>query len=320
MARGEPIWQTSSTGPTSIPSSSDAVATSARRSPARSRVSTMRRRAAERLPWWAATSSEASTSSPPRRLVLAQALGQLVGHPLGHLARVDEDQRGAVVPGVLGDAVEDVGHLTAAHDGLELGRGQLDGHLEVAGVAAVDDHGGRAVVVHAREQAGHQVERPLRGREADALEMAAALGDQRVESLEAQRQVAAALVAGQRVHLVDDHGAHAAQQRPRRGGGQEEVERLGRRDEEVGRLLLHGGPLGRRRVAGADGDAQPGVGVARAGPPPPGSPTSGTWRFSCTSTASARSGRDVEDLGRRPGRSIRPRRPGRRRRWRPGTR
>ncbi len=50
MARGDPIWQTSSTGPTSMPSSKDAVATSARRSPARSRVSTMRRRAAERLP------------------------------------------------------------------------------------------------------------------------------------------------------------------------------------------------------------------------------------------------------------------------------
>ena len=62
MARGDPIWHTNSTGPTSIPSSSDAVATSARRSPARKRVSTMRRRAAERLPWWAATRSEASTS------------------------------------------------------------------------------------------------------------------------------------------------------------------------------------------------------------------------------------------------------------------
>ena len=64
MARGDPIWHTSSTGPTSIPNSSDAVATSARRSPARRRVSTMRRRAAERLPWCAATSSEASTSFP----------------------------------------------------------------------------------------------------------------------------------------------------------------------------------------------------------------------------------------------------------------
>ena len=89
-------------------------------------------------------------------LVGGQALGQLMGHPLGHLARVDEHERGAVVPGVLGDAVEDVGHLAAAHDRLELGGGQLDGHLEVAGVAAVDDHGGRPVVVHAREEAGHQ--------------------------------------------------------------------------------------------------------------------------------------------------------------------
>ncbi len=40
MLRGEPIWHTSSTGPMSMPSSSDAVATSARRSPARSLVST----------------------------------------------------------------------------------------------------------------------------------------------------------------------------------------------------------------------------------------------------------------------------------------
>ena len=214
MARGEPIWHTSSTGPTSMPSSSEAVATSARRSPARRRVSTMRRRAAERLPWCAATSSDASTSSAVGRLVLAQPLGQLVGHPLGHLARVDEDQGRAVVPGVLGDAVEDVGHLAAAHDGLELGGGQLDRHIEVAGVAAVDDHRRRAVVVHAREQARHQVERPLGGREADALETTAALAHQRVQPLEAQRQVAAPLVAGQRVHLVDDHRAHAAQQAP----------------------------------------------------------------------------------------------------------
>ena len=166
---------------------------------------------------------------------------------------------------MLGDAVEDVGHLAAAHDGLELGGRELNRHVEVAGVAAVDDHRGRAVVVHTRQQARHQVERPLRGREADALQTTAALAHQRVEPLEAQRQVAAPLVTGQRVHLVDDHGAHAPQQRPRRGRGQEEVERLGRGDEQVGRLLLHGGPLGGRRVPGTDGDAQPRVGVAQAG-------------------------------------------------------
>ena len=40
MLRGEPIWHTSSTGPMSMPSSSEAVATRALRSPARSLVST----------------------------------------------------------------------------------------------------------------------------------------------------------------------------------------------------------------------------------------------------------------------------------------
>ncbi len=198
------------------------------------------------------------------RLVLAEALGQLVGHPLRHLAGVDEHQRGAVVPGVIGDAVEDVRHLAAAHDGLQLRGRQLDRHLEIAGVAAVDDHRGRAVVVHAREEPGDQVQRPLRRREPDALETAPALGDERIEPLEAQGQVAAPLVPRQRVHLVDDHGPHAPQEGAGRGGGQQEVEGLGRRDEQVGRLLLHGGPLRRRRVPGADGDAQARIGVAEA--------------------------------------------------------
>ena len=62
MLRGEPIWQTSSTGPMSIPSSSDAVATRAFSSPARSRRSTRARRSFERLPWCAATTSSPSRS------------------------------------------------------------------------------------------------------------------------------------------------------------------------------------------------------------------------------------------------------------------
>ena len=80
-------------------------------------------------------------------------------------------------------------------------------------MAAVDDDRLVAPGVHAREQPRHEVERALRGRQPDALEAPAALGDQRVEPLEAQREVAAPLVAGERVHLVDDHRAHAAQQR-----------------------------------------------------------------------------------------------------------
>ena len=120
------------------------------------------------------------------RIFAVESFGQLMGHPLGHLPRVDEDQGRAVMPGVLGDVVEDVGHLATAHHRLELGRRQLDRHFEVAGVAAVDDHRRGAVRVHAREQPGHQVQRLLRGRKPDALHPAAALGHQRVEPLEAR--------------------------------------------------------------------------------------------------------------------------------------
>ncbi|MCY1506635.1 hypothetical protein D9M68_408870 [compost metagenome] len=55
MERGEPIWQTSSTSPMSMPSSSDAVATSTRRRPALRRCSASRRSSLDRLPWCAAT-------------------------------------------------------------------------------------------------------------------------------------------------------------------------------------------------------------------------------------------------------------------------
>ena len=84
MLRGEAIWHTSSTGPMSMPSSSDAVATRARSSPARSRVSTRSRRSLDRLPWW-----EATTSSPSRS-------PEQVGDALGQAPGVDEHQGGAV--------------------------------------------------------------------------------------------------------------------------------------------------------------------------------------------------------------------------------
>ncbi len=268
MARGEPIWQTSSTGPTSMPSSSEAVATSARRSPARRRVSTMRRRAAERLPWWAATSSEASTSSPSRRpSLVAQPLGQLVGHPLGHLAGVDEDQRGAVLARCArrcGRGCRRTGRrsppLRARWSGSSIAtsrsRAWPQSTITVGGRSSCTPESRRATTSSGRCVA----ERPMRCRW-PPLSV-----DQRVQPLEAERQVAAPLVAGQRVHLVDDDGAHAAQHGPRGRRGEEQVERLGRGDEQVGRLFLRmAARSAGRRVAGADGDAQPGVGVAQPG-------------------------------------------------------
>ena len=62
MRCGEPIWQTRSTWPMSMPSSSDAVATSAFSCPVFSRVSASSRFSFDRLPWCAVTASSPSRS------------------------------------------------------------------------------------------------------------------------------------------------------------------------------------------------------------------------------------------------------------------
>jgi hypothetical protein len=48
--------------------------------------------------------------------------------------------------------------------------------------------------------------------------------------------VRAALVAGHRVDLVDDHRRYTGEETPRFLGGQQDKERLRRRDEHVRRL------------------------------------------------------------------------------------
>ena len=76
---------------------------------------------------------------------------------------------------------------------------------------------------------------------------------QRLEPLERQRQVRAALGRHQRVDLVDDDRVDRAQ-RLARVRRQQQVERLRRGDQDVGRLALEPRALGLRRVAGADRD------------------------------------------------------------------
>ena len=64
-----------------------------------------------------------------------------------------------------------------------------------------------------------------------------------------------ALGGGHRVDLVDDHGLDAAQRLARRRG-EHEVERLGRGDEDVGRVAHEAAALVGRRVAGAHADGR----------------------------------------------------------------
>ena len=63
ISLGEPIWQTRSMSPMSMPSSSEEVATSALSWPSFSRCSARSRCSLERLPWWVATFSAPTRSA-----------------------------------------------------------------------------------------------------------------------------------------------------------------------------------------------------------------------------------------------------------------
>jgi hypothetical protein len=210
--------------------------------------------------------------------VLAGQFVQALGKPLGEAPAVGEDDRAAVLADQLEDAGvdgrPDAGSLFGAGGGaaaclLEGDRltqpaHVLDRHdhlqLERLADADVDDrHGSRHAGlrgvrlrwdVAAAEEARDRRERALRRGEADPLRRALR---ERLEPLEREREVRAALRAGERVDLVDDHPLDAAQ-RLTRLGGEQQVERFGGRDQDLRRLLAEGAPLVGRRVTGAHAD------------------------------------------------------------------
>ena len=135
-------------------------------------------------------------------------LGQLVEaqrEALGEPAVVDEDDRGAVLlheleqgrvdRGPDGAALAGLAHVLQRHD---------DAEVELLARARVHELDRPA----ARDEAADLLERPLGGREADPLH---GLADQSLQPLEAERQVGAALRAGDGVHLVDDDDLDAAE-------------------------------------------------------------------------------------------------------------
>ncbi len=186
-------------------------------------------------------------------------IGQLVdarGDPLGEAARVDEDDGRAVLADELEQTRIDRGPdaVLAFRAVLILGREashvldrDLDRHLHRLQAARVDD---RHLAVRSAEEPADLFERPLRRRESDALRLHLR---QLAQSLEAQRQVAAALGGRDRVDLVDDKPADGTEDLAR-GARQDEKQRLRRRDQDVRRVALHRPPDLGRRVAGADRD------------------------------------------------------------------
>ena len=93
------------------------------------------------------------------------------------------------------------------------------------------------------------------GREADALGTDSDLGRKRVQAGQRERQVRAALIVGDGVNFIDDHGAGGPQHGSGFLGGQQDVERFGRGDEDVRAMLTHLLAFVGGGIAGADGSA-----------------------------------------------------------------
>ena len=260
-----------------MPSSRLLVATRAGRRPAFSSSSISRRCSLAMLPWWARTSSSPASSlrrwasrSARRRLLVKTIVLRWLADQLED-PRVD---RGPDAGPQLAADDRAAGLLVHRQD-LAQARHVLDRHddleLERLARAGVDDRD-LATLADPAEIPGDGLERSLGGAEADALDrtrsspssVVARRSAQALEALEAQREVGAALGPGDRVDLVDDHVLDAPEDLARLAG-QQEVEALGGRDEDVRRVADEVAPLVRRGVAGPRGDRDARRRVAQAG-------------------------------------------------------
>ena len=85
---------------------------------------------------------------------------------------------------------------------------------------------------------------------------------QRLQPLQAQRQMAAALAGGDGVDFVDDHRARGAEHFAAGVGAEQHVQRFRRGHQNVRRGLAHGRAVFLRGVAGAHGGADLQLGQA----------------------------------------------------------
>ena len=179
--------------------------------------------------------------------VLRQPLAQHVGQPLRHPPGVDEDQGGLVFLDERGDPVPDVFHDLVGGDRPEFGVRNLHRQVHLPPVA--DPNHCRSLRRPRAQKPRHLRQRPHRRREPDALWRPAG---EPVEAFEGERQVAAALVAGERVDLVHDDGVGGREQFASAAGGEQQVERFRGGDQDVWRFPGHPGPIRGRGVARAE--------------------------------------------------------------------
>ena len=127
MLLGDPSWHTSSTGPTSIPSSSDA---------GRDDGAELSGPQAGLHPQ---TAVHRQAPVVGLHAVFPEPLGQLMCHTLGHAAGIHEHQGRAALLDVGRDPLQHRRHLLEGRHGTELVVGQLDGDVEVTLMADVHD-------------------------------------------------------------------------------------------------------------------------------------------------------------------------------------
>ena len=223
--------------------------------------------------------------------LLAGELVEALGEPLREAAAVREDDGAAVLADELEDPRvdrgPDAGPELAAEDrtpGLLVHRQDLaeprhvldrddDLELERLARAGIDD-ADLAALADATEVPRDGLERPLRGAEADPLDprrgrvgrvvRVVPAAPQDLEALQAQGEVGAALGAGDRVDLIDDHVLDAFEDLARLAR-QQQVQALRRGDEDVGRVADEVAALVGGRVAGPGCDVDAGWLVAEAG-------------------------------------------------------
>ena len=229
-------------------------------------------------------------------LALAQALRQCARHPLGHPARVDEDQGGAVRLDQLRQTVVDLLPDVRGHHGFERGGWNFEGEVTCAPMAGVDDRafaGRLGLRARPDQKARDRLDRLLGRRKAHPQQFAAA---ELRQALERQRQVGAALVRRDGVNFVDDHRARGPEHAAAGLGAEQDVERLRRGHDDVRRAAAHALALGRWRVAGPHQGAD--VHVRQAlGPQSLADPGERCFEVALDVVGERLQRRDVDDLG-----------------------
>ena len=210
------------------------------------------------------------------RDLLSRCLVQCGSQPLGEPPAVDEDHRRAVCADELdqtrmdrgpdratggragGRSARDVEDLAQPRHVLDRDLDRDVVRLAAAGVHDLDrprlPPAAAACRLPAAQEPGDLFERPLRRREANALQRTFRRA-QDFEPFQRQEEVSAALRGDDGVDLVDDDGVDGAQDVPGIRS-QEQVERLGRRDQDVRRRPCHPGPVGGGRVARSDRESR----------------------------------------------------------------